>query len=167
MASSWLRAPASHVIMSLESASTAVKSKCRRRPAARPALLRAEPGAAGGAFSRREYRRRIGPARQGRVPEVSGCDTGVAVGLSCTLRLARDRGMISGEEWERLDKLRNHAGAVTWRLYDSLMKPHSSTRHPTPDRTARTAYLANVLQLSTLPSDKPRRNHSTRWADEP
>ena len=50
--------------------------------------------------------------------------------LSYTLRLARDRGMISGEEWERLDKLRNHAGAVTWRLYESLTKKGSTTQAP-------------------------------------
>jgi four helix bundle protein len=47
--------------------------------------------------------------------------------LSYTLRLARDRGMISGQEWEELDKLRNHAGAVTWRLYASLTKPPLKT----------------------------------------
>ncbi|MGH7518727.1 MAG: four helix bundle protein [Gemmatimonadales bacterium] len=50
--------------------------------------------------------------------------------LSYTLRLARDRGMISGEDWERLDKLRNHAGAVTWRLYESLTKKPSRTQAP-------------------------------------
>ncbi|MGH7630947.1 MAG: four helix bundle protein [Gemmatimonadales bacterium] len=50
--------------------------------------------------------------------------------LSYTLRLARDRGMISGEDWERLDKLRNHAGAVTWRLYESSTKKHSNAEAP-------------------------------------
>src|SRR5688572_6027300 len=50
--------------------------------------------------------------------------------LSYTLRLARDRGMISGPEWEQLDKLRNHAGAVTWRLYASLTRQPSKTEAP-------------------------------------
>jgi four helix bundle protein len=50
--------------------------------------------------------------------------------LSYTLRLARDRGMITGEDWDRLDKLRNHAGAVTWRLYESLVRKTSKTQSP-------------------------------------
>lgn len=50
--------------------------------------------------------------------------------LSYTLRLARDRGMISSEDWERLDKLRNHAGAVTWRLYESLTRKGSKAGAP-------------------------------------
>jgi four helix bundle protein len=40
--------------------------------------------------------------------------------LSYTLRLARDRGILPGEEWEKVDKLRQHAGAVTWRLYEAV-----------------------------------------------
>jgi four helix bundle protein len=42
--------------------------------------------------------------------------------LTCALRLARDLGIMSVEAWERLERLRNHAGVVVWRLYDAVRK---------------------------------------------
>ncbi len=50
--------------------------------------------------------------------------------LSYTLRLARDRSIVSAEEWERLDKLRNHAGAVTWQLYEAVARNGLKTQTP-------------------------------------
>jgi four helix bundle protein len=50
--------------------------------------------------------------------------------LSYTLRLARDRGMIQGEQWEQVDKLRQHAGAVTWRLYEAVGRKGPKTQAP-------------------------------------
>ncbi len=43
--------------------------------------------------------------------------------LSYCLRLARDLGYLPQENWETIDKLRNHAGVVTWALYRSLGNP--------------------------------------------
>jgi len=40
--------------------------------------------------------------------------------LEVALRLARDRRYMTHEAWEQLEGLRNHAGAVTWRLYRAL-----------------------------------------------
>jgi four helix bundle protein len=40
--------------------------------------------------------------------------------LEVALRLARDRRYMTHEDWEQLEGLRNHAGAVTWRLYRAL-----------------------------------------------
>jgi hypothetical protein len=39
------------------------------------------------------------------------------------LRLARDRRYLAGDDWARLERLRNHAGAVTWRLYEAVGHP--------------------------------------------
>ena len=50
--------------------------------------------------------------------------------LSYTLRLARDRGMIGGEQWEEVDRLRHHAGAVTWRLYEAVGRKGLKTQTP-------------------------------------
>src|SRR6058998_2495588 len=38
------------------------------------------------------------------------------------LRLARDLEYLPGDVWNHLERLRNHAGILTWRLYDALMK---------------------------------------------
>ena len=40
--------------------------------------------------------------------------------LTCALRLARDLGFLSAETWAALEKQRNHAGALTWKLYRAM-----------------------------------------------
>lgn len=40
--------------------------------------------------------------------------------LTCALRLARDLGLLSTEVWTELEQQRNHAGAVTWKLYRAI-----------------------------------------------
>ena len=40
--------------------------------------------------------------------------------LEVALRLARDRGYVTPERWRELERLRNHAGVLTWRLYRSI-----------------------------------------------
>lgn len=37
--------------------------------------------------------------------------------LQVALRLARDRGYLTPDSWDELERLRNRAGALTWRLY--------------------------------------------------
>ena len=37
--------------------------------------------------------------------------------IEVALRLARDRGYVTNERWAELERLRNHAGVLTWRLY--------------------------------------------------
>jgi four helix bundle protein len=50
----------------------------------------------------------------------------IAVGsiteLEVALRLARDRGYLTPERWAELERLRNHAGALTWRLYSAVSR---------------------------------------------
>jgi len=57
---------------------------------------------------RREFRRYLDIAL-GSITEVE-----------VALRLARDRRYLTHEGWEQLERLRNHAGAVTWRLYQAV-----------------------------------------------
>ncbi|PYP43807.1 MAG: hypothetical protein DMD42_09225 [Gemmatimonadetes bacterium] len=57
---------------------------------------------------RREFRRYLDIAL-GSITEVE-----------VALRLARDRRYLTHEAWEQLERLRNHAGAVTWRLYQAV-----------------------------------------------
>ena len=45
---------------------------------------------------------------------------GAVTELEVALRLARDRRYLTHEAWEQLERLRNHAGAVTWRLYEAM-----------------------------------------------
>jgi four helix bundle protein len=56
----------------------------------------------------------------------------IAVGsiteLQVALRLARDRGYLKPQSWAELESLRNHAGAVTWRLYDAVAKQRRRDR---------------------------------------
>ena len=40
--------------------------------------------------------------------------------LEVALRLARDRGYITPETWAELERQRNHAGVLTWRLYRAI-----------------------------------------------
>jgi four helix bundle protein len=40
--------------------------------------------------------------------------------LSYTLLLARDRALLSGEQWTDLNRLRENAGGLVWLLYRSL-----------------------------------------------
>ena len=42
--------------------------------------------------------------------------------LCCGLRLARDLGILSPEEWTATEKLRNHAGVLIWKLYNAVRK---------------------------------------------
>ena len=48
--------------------------------------------------------------------------------LQVALRLARDRGYLSGQDWEVLECLRNHAGALTWLLYKAVSKRRRQER---------------------------------------
>jgi hypothetical protein len=40
--------------------------------------------------------------------------------LSYTLRLSRDRNLLSDADWKTLEDLRGTAGSIVWRLYRSL-----------------------------------------------
>jgi hypothetical protein len=40
--------------------------------------------------------------------------------LSVIFRLARDLEYLDAKSWEDLDRLRNHAGVLTWRLYRAV-----------------------------------------------
>ena len=40
--------------------------------------------------------------------------------LEVALRLARDRGYVTPESWADVERLRNHAGMLTWRLYRAI-----------------------------------------------
>ena len=40
--------------------------------------------------------------------------------VTCALRLARDLGFLSNDAWSKLEELRDHAGACTWKLYRAL-----------------------------------------------
>ena len=40
--------------------------------------------------------------------------------------------MMQGEQWEQVDKLRQHAGAVTWRLYEAVGRKAVKTQTPDP-----------------------------------
>jgi four helix bundle protein len=42
--------------------------------------------------------------------------------LAYTLRLARELGVLPESDWNEVDDLRNRAGHLTWRLYQSLSK---------------------------------------------
>jgi len=42
--------------------------------------------------------------------------------LEVALRLARDRRYLTVESWTALERLRNHAGAVLWRLYQAISR---------------------------------------------
>jgi four helix bundle protein len=44
------------------------------------------------------------------------------------IRLARDLGMLSADEWGKLDVLRHRAGALTWRLYRSIKSAVARSR---------------------------------------
>ena len=47
--------------------------------------------------------------------------------LSYLLRFARDLGILSPEDWERLNADRERVGIVTWRLYASIRDRRSQT----------------------------------------
>ena len=42
--------------------------------------------------------------------------------LCYVLQLARDIGLLSAEEWERLEELRSASGKLTWRLYQAIQR---------------------------------------------
>jgi len=42
--------------------------------------------------------------------------------LSVALRLARDLEYLTAEQCNELERLRNHAGVLTWRLYNAVAK---------------------------------------------
>jgi len=42
--------------------------------------------------------------------------------LSYLLRFSRDRGILSEEAFREIDELRNRAGQLTWRLYESMTR---------------------------------------------
>ena len=41
---------------------------------------------------------------------------------SYLLQFARERGLLTREMWEELEELRNRAGQLTWRLYESISR---------------------------------------------
>ncbi|NOT08271.1 MAG: four helix bundle protein [Gemmatimonadales bacterium] len=47
---------------------------------------------------------------------------GSTVELSYLLRLARDLGLLSEPEWRELERQRNEAGKMLWRLYQATSK---------------------------------------------
>jgi four helix bundle protein len=65
-----------------------------------------------------------GSAKRG-IPEFRrylNISLGSLLELAYLLRLSRDLGLLSQDEWTELDGLRNRAGQLTWRLYESLGK---------------------------------------------
>jgi len=40
--------------------------------------------------------------------------------LAYTMRLAKDLGLLSSQEWDRVDDVRRRAGFTTWRLYRAV-----------------------------------------------
>ncbi len=48
--------------------------------------------------------------------------------LAYTLRVARDLAILGEKDWQSLDDLRNHAGAITWKVYRSLATPRKKQR---------------------------------------
>jgi four helix bundle protein len=47
---------------------------------------------------------------------------GSAAELSYSLLLARDLGYLTGDEWSKLEDLRNRAGQLLWRLHQAVGK---------------------------------------------
>ncbi|MGH7674750.1 MAG: four helix bundle protein [Gemmatimonadales bacterium] len=47
--------------------------------------------------------------------------------LSCTLRLSRDLGHLSADEWSEVEGLRETAGRLTWGLYASMRRADRPT----------------------------------------
>jgi len=47
--------------------------------------------------------------------------------LQVALRLARDRAYLSPEGWSELERMRNHAGVLTWKLYRAVQKGRQDT----------------------------------------
>ena len=91
-------------------------------------------GPPGGAVSRGHHRGGIG--QRGKLEFRRYLDVSLEslseVSYTLTLRLARDRGILRGEESDKVDKLRQHAGAVTWRLYDAVAQKGGKTQTPEP-----------------------------------
>jgi four helix bundle protein len=50
--------------------------------------------------------------------------------VSYLLRVSRDRGLLSPDSWLELETLRNRAGQLTWRLYQSINR---ATQPPQTD----------------------------------
>jgi four helix bundle protein len=46
--------------------------------------------------------------------------------LSYYLVFARDRGLLTQQEWEELEELRNRVGQLTWRLYKAVARATAS-----------------------------------------
>ncbi|HEX6407408.1 MAG TPA: four helix bundle protein, partial [Gemmatimonadales bacterium] len=46
--------------------------------------------------------------------------------VSYLLRFSRDRGILGREKFAEIDELRNRAGQLTWKLYESLREFHST-----------------------------------------
>ena|SRR5712691_10128115 len=47
--------------------------------------------------------------------------------LQVALRLARDRAYLSPESWTELERMRNHAGILTWKLYRAVQEGRQDT----------------------------------------
>src|SRR2546428_11366365 len=63
--------------------------------------------------------------------------------LSVALRLAKDLELMSDEAWRTIERLRNHAGTLVWRLYAAIDKnrrqvasPPTARYRPIPPVTA-------------------------------
>ena len=59
------------------------------------------------------------------------------------LKLAKDLELLSLESWEKIERLRNHAGTLVWRLYSAVEKskrqvgsPPTARYRPIPPVTA-------------------------------
>ena len=56
--------------------------------------------------------------------------------LSVALRLAKDLNILSVNEWEKVERLRNHAGTLVWRLYSAVGKAKRQVVRHLPPVTA-------------------------------
>jgi len=63
--------------------------------------------------------------------------------LSVALRLSKDLELMSDEAWRTIERLRNHAGTLVWRLYAAIAKnrrqvpsPPTARYRPIPPVTA-------------------------------
>src|SRR5216117_1180417 len=50
--------------------------------------------------------------------------------LSVALRLAKDLELMSDEAWRTIERLRNHAGTLVWRLYAAIAKNRRQVASP-------------------------------------
>jgi four helix bundle protein len=77
-------------------------------------------GTARGPFSAYQHRGRIAKRDNRELRRYLDISLGSLSEVSYLLRFSKDRGILSQERFVELDELRNRAGQLTWRLYESL-----------------------------------------------